>query len=324
MPARFVLVALATVLTIASPRARTGQRPPGDAALPAFTDIPVVSDHRYRGSGAVRPFVLFWISRDNVGGARITHRRGDDGSFALEMLTGSDPARAPFGTNRWGYIREVVRGDTADLVAVKTDTDEETIEEAKTNVRNKKASGVLLFIRERVTAHETIAWTTLADVGRDVSFRDVDFVLGQIPGLQNWEERRIARPPEVRPGFLTAFNEMMAATAKLWSSGTPPKQNSAPKVLTYLHRAELFDLHQDQLELVENVPTGSGERVRALRARFRIWNRQTKEWSGDFVSVYGVSGALAGVPLRLTYQPRWWLKTELAIDDTIPYPAADR
>jgi hypothetical protein len=174
-----------------------------------------------------------------------------------------------------------------------------------------------------VTDREAVVWTKLADVGREVSFRDIDFVLERMPGLTNWEEHRLARPPDARPGFLTAFTEMMDASAKLWSSGKA-KPNSAPKMLTYMHRAELFDLHQDQLELVENAATGSGGHVRALRARFRIWNRQTKEWSGDFGTVYGVSGDFAGVPLRFTYQPRWWLKTELAIDDTMPYPTVDK
>src|SRR2546422_3770649 len=107
------------------------RRPPDDGSLPLVDTLPIVSDHRYRASGAIRPFVLFWISRDNVGGARITRRRSADGTFSLEMLTGSDPERAPFRTNRWGYIREVVRGAAAELVAVKTQTEEESIEAAR-------------------------------------------------------------------------------------------------------------------------------------------------------------------------------------------------
>lgn len=314
------VASFAALLTIASSALPPWQSVLDRVSGSALASMSIVSDHRYRASGAVRPFLLFWITRDNVGGARITRRRGGDGSIALEMLTGSDPARAPFRTNRWGYIREIVRGDQAELVALKTETDEETIEQAKANVSNTNARGALVFIREQVTQHEAVAWSAVAEVGRDVSFRDLDYVLNRFPEIRNWQERRLVRPPGTRPGFLTAFTEMMDSTAQLWASGARPKAN-APRRLTYVHRAELFDLHQDQIERLTDVPAGAGDHVRALRARFRIWNRQTNQWSGDFVAVYGVDGALAGVPLRLTYQPRWWLRTELAIDETASYSA---
>jgi hypothetical protein len=318
--ARLAFVLVIAGLMVAVPRGAAVQSAPPDPAA-SVAGMTTVSDHRYRASGAARPFVLFWISRDNVGGARITRRRGNDGRRALEMLTGSDPARAPFGTNRWGYIQEIIQGNDVDLVAVKTPTEEETIEDAKASVRNTNARGVLVFIREHVTARESVAWSTVAEVGRDVTFRDLDAVLRRMPALGGWQQRRLTRPPDARPGFLTAFADMMDASAKAWASGAPAKRDSSPAPLTYIHRAELFDLHQDQVELVPDASAGGGERVRALRARFRIWNRRTSKWSGEFVAVYGISGAFAGVPLRLTYQPRWWLRTELAIDDTVDYSA---
>ena len=53
----------------------------------------------------VRP-LLFWISKDDVGGARVSWRGDADGAFGLDLLIGSDPARAPRQINRWG--RELV------------------------------------------------------------------------------------------------------------------------------------------------------------------------------------------------------------------------
>ncbi len=315
MPTRVAFVFLAAVLTVAIPRALPPQSGPPDRTASSIAAMPAISDHNYRASGAARLLVLFSISRDNVGGARITRRRGDDGSLAFEMLTGSDPARAPFRTNRWGYIGEVVDGDHLDLVAVKTPTEEETLEDAKASVRNANRRGTLVFIREHVTARESVAWSTTADMGSDVSFRDLDTVLSRMPNLERWQERRLVRPPDVRPGFLMAFCEMMDSSAKAWSGGAPDKQDRRPRSVTYIHRAELFDLHQDQFQQLDDVADGRGGRVRALRARFRIWNRQSNEWSGEFIGVYGLSGEWAGVPLRLTYQPRWWLRTELTIDD---------
>jgi hypothetical protein len=293
-----------------------------DGIFPTIHSIPIISDHQYRASGAARPFVLFWISRANVGGARITRRRGADGTVGLEMLTGSDPARAPFGINRWGYIREIVRGAEAELVAIKTQTEEESIEDAKSNLHNQGANRFLVFIRERVTPRDAVAWSTVFDVGRQVSFRDLEFALGRMPQITGWQERRVIRPPGVRPGFLTALTELMDETAHTFAAGqwSPDR---APKLRSYVHRAELFDLHQDQVEVVNDFPLDAQEHVRAIRARFWIWNRQAKQSSGEYRVTYGVTGALAGVPLQLNYQPRWWLRTELTLDDTTSFSAPD-
>jgi hypothetical protein len=54
--------------------------------------LPVVAEHRYRMLAKVRT-LLVWISRDNVGDARITRRNDGAGSIGLELLIGSDPAR---------------------------------------------------------------------------------------------------------------------------------------------------------------------------------------------------------------------------------------
>src|SRR5262245_40940199 len=187
MRSRFAFTIVALIALAFSARATIGQAPPADSPFPSLASIPIVSDHQYRASGAVRPLVLFWISRANVGGARITRRRADDGTIGLEMLTGSDPARAPFGVNRWGYIREIVRGNSAELVAVKTQTEEESLEEAKTNATNQSASRFLVFIRERVTAREATAWHAIADVGREASFHDLDFALDRMQTVTNWQ-----------------------------------------------------------------------------------------------------------------------------------------
>jgi len=299
---------------LSPPVGGTGQTA-GPPSMAALDTIPIVGDHRYRVSGSARPLLLFWIARDNVGGARITRRRGDDGALGLEMLTGSDPARAPFHANRWGYVREIVRGSTAELVAVKSEIEEETIEEAKTNERDRNNARSLVFIRERVTPNEAVAWSTIAHVGREVSYRDLDFVLGRMAALEHWQMRRVARPPDARSGFLVAFTELMDATVAAWSTAATPK-TAHGGTLVYIHRAKLYDLQQDQVERLDDFDAGAPGRVRAIRGRFRIRNRETNETSGEFVATYGMTGALAGVPLRMQYQPRWWLRTALTLDDS--------
>ena len=72
--------------------------------------LPVRVEHRYRMLGRVRP-LLFWISREDVGGAQVTWREAADG-VGYELLIGSDPERAPRRINRWGYIGEERRAPT--------------------------------------------------------------------------------------------------------------------------------------------------------------------------------------------------------------------
>jgi hypothetical protein len=320
MRTRQLLLSLVTLLMIVPLLSRaSGIRQATPPAMSALQSIPIVADYRYRISGAARPLMLFWIGRDNVGGARITRRLAPDGTLGLEMLTGSDPARAPFHTNRWGYIREIVRGGVAEIVAVKSDIEEETIEEAKASAKDKNSARSLEFIRERVTPTEAVAWSRVADVERDVSYRDLEFVLGRMATLDDWQEQRLERPPDARSGFLVAFMELMDNTVAASTNTNSPKSAPAPNALVYIHRAKLYDLQQDQIELLNDFDAGTRGRVRALHGRFRIHNRETNETSGEFFATYGMDGELAGVPLHMQYQPRWWLRTALILDESTTF-----
>jgi hypothetical protein len=92
--------------------------------------VPVVREHSYVVNAKVRPVLLFWIGRDNIGAARITWRKGS-GRRTFEFLIGSDPARAPRQINRWGFIVEELDADNAEVLGVMRESNEETIEEAK-------------------------------------------------------------------------------------------------------------------------------------------------------------------------------------------------
>jgi hypothetical protein len=40
-----------------------------------------------------------------------------------------------------------------------------------------------------------------------------------------------------------------------------------------------------------------------------------------FSMTYGTEGRLAEIPLAASYQPRWWMQIELALDDATSGPA---
>jgi hypothetical protein len=281
-------------------------------SLPAPNELPVTSDYHYLLSASARPF-LFWISRDNVGSGRMTWRRSADGTLALELLMGSDPERAPFKANRWGYIREVVRGDSAELVAVKTDTEEETIDEAKANVNQPAKDRALTFIREQVTSSETRAAMAIVDVGRAATYRDLDFVLDRMSSIRAWDERVGSRPQSTRPGFLVALTELMQSGVDAWKSAPDSSFKYGSRTVRYIHRAKAYELRQADVEVLRDVTFRGQRHARLLQGAFRIRNPATN-YQSHFTVTYGLDDGLAAVPVRITYQPRWWLRTQLTLD----------
>ena len=55
---------------------------------------------------------------------------------------------------------------------------------------------------------------------------------------------------------------------------------------------------------VQSAPS-CGESARSAEAGSRSGTR--------FELVYGASGALAGIPILISYQPKWWLQVDLVL-----------
>jgi hypothetical protein len=280
--------------------------------LPAPDELPIVAEHHYRLSGSARPF-LFWITRDNVGSGRMTWRRAADGTLGFELLMGSDPARAPFKANKWGYIREVVRGDSAELVAVKTDTEEETVDEARASVNQKDRDRALLFIHEQVSPRETRASSAVVDVGREATYRELDFVLDRMSGIHEWDERVGVRPEATRPGFLVALTELMQSGVTAWNASNGSSFHYKDRTLLFIHRAKPYELRQSDVEVLRDVTLAGWRYAHLLHGSFRIRNPATN-YQSQFSVTYGLDEDLAAAPVQITYQPRWWLRTQLTLD----------
>src|SRR3990170_1795561 len=74
----------------AEARSAKAEAPSAKAEASAKAGLPVVAERYYRMLAKVRP-LLFWISRDDVGGARIGWLADHAGSKGFELLIGSDP-----------------------------------------------------------------------------------------------------------------------------------------------------------------------------------------------------------------------------------------
>ncbi len=94
--------ALALALVGAAP---TTAVDPSATARASATQPPATVTRDYSLTVRFRPF-LIWMTRGDVGGARISWSASGGPDRSVELLVGSDPARAPMSINRWGFIAE--------------------------------------------------------------------------------------------------------------------------------------------------------------------------------------------------------------------------
>ncbi len=288
--------------------------PPALQAGPlALGTLPVVAEHRYRIAAKIRPLLLFWIGKDDVGGARIRWRKGDGDARGYDALIGSDPARAPRKINRWGFILEEIGPAGANIVGIMKKSDEETLEEAKSRTA-AEAKGAVVFkmIQSTVSQTEAVSRVTVSTVPRDYSYREFAAIVDVLsketapPKIQ-----RTPVPPGGRPGLLSAVIELLHDGVE-----TVKRTGKAPgrKGLIYVYYAKQYNLTRVSSAVERNVTYGGVVYPKLLKSEFEVRAR-TETWSESFTIVCGLDGALAEIPVFLTYQPRWWFKAEMVLDE---------
>jgi hypothetical protein len=269
--------------------------------------------HHYMMSVRVRPLLLFWIGRSNVGDAIVT-RAVTPHETRYSLLIGSDPDRAPRRINRWGYIEERIRGDAATVVGLMTESEEESVEEAEANLR-REGSGLHTFkvIHAAIDADESRSIVTAVGAPADYSFRQVRAVLALAGGGDSGRKARVVRlPPGTRPGFLSALAEIIHAQAESARAGAV--HAGAP--LTYVYHGKFFELRGTGVQLKPTFEVNASRYARVVSAQFATKNVGNGEES-RFALTYALDGGLAEVPLAISYQPRWWMQVNLALADDV-------
>src|SRR5262249_48362202 len=200
MNRRIVPVAALTLAVTVQAGLRA-DRPVGPLADPP--SAAGADEHRYTISARVRPLLLFWITRNDVGDAVVTRRRAP-GEADYSHLIGTDPQRAPLHINRWGYIEEAIRGDEARLVGLMTEAEEESIEQAESNVRTQSAGRhPFKVIHGTADGDEARARVTSINMPEDYTLRQMREVLDLAErSAENSRLRVVRLPPGARPGFL--------------------------------------------------------------------------------------------------------------------------
>lgn len=275
--------------------------------------IPVVREHRYRMSAKIRPLLLFWIGRDNVGGARVRWRQGPDGERGYDLLIGSDPKRAPREINRWGFILEESRGAETSVLGVIRKGDDDSLEAAKADVaKDGQAGYAWKMIQGRSDAQQSVATVTSTRVSSNYSYRDLDTLLDTLvrfPGPP--KVKKVAIPPGGRAGFLTALADLVHDTVE-----AVRRDARAPgrKAVSYAYYGYQYDLTRTSSAIRMKATYGARTYPRLVQADFEVRERGDS-WSESFSLVLGIDGDMAEVPVFVSYQPKWWLKADMVLDD---------
>jgi hypothetical protein len=272
---------------------------------------PIVREHTYQVNAQIRPLLLFWIGRDDVGEARLAWRAGSDGRRAFEFLIGSDPDRAPRKINRWGFIVEELTADGAQVLGLMSESNEQTIEEAEAEIARQNGVAAFRASRTVIAGDEAVNRTMRVDAPAHLTYRDLDALLALLPATST-NERTVRVPPGTERGFLSAIDGLLQA-----SVGPCATKQGARGVhgVHYLYNRTVFDLALESCKHERELRVHKHTFTDIVDGRFYIRNRTTKNKT-EFRILYGTAGDLRAVPVRAVFRPRWWMEVELVLNPT--------
>ena len=287
----------------------------GDSVMPAFKK----KEYAYTMNVGARP-MLFWISWKNVGGGRISWIEKTDGGKGLELLIGSDPARAPRKINRWGYIAEQVSGSSSELVGIMTQSDEQSVEQAQSNIGQSSRIYAFKAIRCQSSGSEAQSFTIPLQWPEDFTYRDVSMLLSRIPAADS-SMRHLKIPAGVDPGFLFAVKGMIEENVEKYRSSGELLNSVKPR--RYIYNASLFALSMASSKFLNRMTLSGHEYQKLLESKFEARNDATGKTS-SFSITYGTESPISKIPIRILYQPRWWFRAELVLDESVDMIDAGR
>ncbi|MGE3512601.1 MAG: hypothetical protein AB7N65_27365 [Vicinamibacterales bacterium] len=265
------------------------------------------AEQRYRVDGKVR-MLLFWLEREDVGGARIRWEFSPEES-SVALLAGSNPDRAPSRLNQWVYLREETDGPVARVFVLRSLTEAESAASPREAVLDGPQFGASCTTLTPALVRTAAATVTAA---RGLTYDRFGPVLDRVVESTQWTAKRGPRPPGSEVGFLTALERLLTL-----ADASPSAWRSVP----YVYNHVAYDLAVVRTE-------GEGARTIAGRpyahlvaADLAVRNRETR-YVTRFRIRYApreVGGGVT-VPVQIVYQPNWWLKIELSLDDRVDLP----
>jgi len=267
---------------------------------------------KYTMKAGIRFIPFFWINKSNVGGGEVSFSEDADGTKELALLIGSDPERAPRKINRWGYIVERVSGSTAELTGIMSQSDEESIDDAKESTEKPSKRYVFKGIRSHLDGAEAQSDTFRIKVTENYTYKDVDTLLGLMPATGE-STRKLQVPAGTDSGFLFAVKAMLYEPADNFKRSG---ELTVSKSRNYVYNALLYDLSVSSLKMKKHLKINGREYKQLIESKFEARNSETGKVN-RYVITYGTEAPFFKVPVKIVYQPRWWFRAELFLDEVV-------
>ena len=199
-----------------------------------------------------------------------------------------------------------MRGGESSVVGLISQENDDRLSDVKADLKTRKEQRAFDTIRGYAAVAEAMRARRNAHAPSQLTYRDADTVLNdgacrQLAGRQA-RRREVA---DVRPGFLTSLTELIAAKPReerLQSANSLHTRRSSLPAAPASNRPPLRD----------SSATGALGRT-SFEGRFETGEAGTRSGT-RFELVYGASGPLAGIPILISYQPKWWLQVDLVLN----------
>lgn len=202
-------------------------------------------------------------------------------------------------------------GSRAELVGVMTETEEQSIEQARANVDTPNAVHSFKAIRGWVqdgTAQSNVSYMKLAE---NFTYRDADVLMQRIPEGAG-RIRRLCLPQGVEPGFLFAVGSLVGESVDTYRrSGISSVAKDALR--RYVFSGSIFELRRRVTREVRELAINDCAFRELLESSFEARNLSNGQLS-HFTITYGIHDPIDGIPVRIVYRPRWWFEAEMLLD----------
>jgi hypothetical protein len=287
---------------------------------------PNVVQYDYVMTAKVR-LLLFWVGADDVGGGyiqRSPHLSGTRERF-IQVLFGSDPAKAPRRINYWGAATERSNGETSALLGFMRAARTDSVSEAEADFQKQASEGqhpfdAILSLIEKTRARSRRApLFSTADLNMHQFDRAQELALGQLAGGRTGRELSGSDMKCAPRGFLQAVDELIDGEL----IGSAVRAGAAtPGSLCYVYNGRNYTLTLQKRSAVSKhsvrIQRKNGSSLEKtyrdlVNTHFSILNHSSGERTG-FQLLVGTSGPLRAVPVQIVHQPNWWFRVVLNLE----------
>jgi hypothetical protein len=199
------------------------------------------------------------------------------------------------------------------MLGVMNRSEDESLDQAKATLGPGKDGYFFKMNRARVENGVARAEATTVFAPQDFTFRQLADLQRFAEGAKPTPRVREGRlPPGTHPGLLFALADLVRAGVE--AARVPAGAGPWPRTVQYTFNAGVYDLTVSSWQRVERASYGTRAYEKLVRMEFESRNRE-KGTTERFVFACGTEAPLAGVPVFVRYQPKWWFKVEGVLDE---------